>query len=162
MTSPIVRLYITIYTQGADSLKCSKPMPKVVVGVPRVLKVFSWVFIWHGLRSGFIFATMRFSPGRSHFWGKLLLPYYLQHTLRVNLPTPYFLPLGVAGQDPLESEGCCWLKHYLGTLVYVYGLTLHKEVIWVTWHEKGVTTSAANFFGAIKLPWLVKLFAVCS
>ena len=33
-------------TQEADSLKCSKPMPKVVVGVPRVLKVFSWVFIY--------------------------------------------------------------------------------------------------------------------
>jgi len=37
---------INLYTQEADSLKCSKPMPKVVVGVPRVLKVFSWVFIY--------------------------------------------------------------------------------------------------------------------
>ena len=33
-------------TQEADSPKCSKSMPKVVVGVPWVLKVFSWVFIY--------------------------------------------------------------------------------------------------------------------
>ena len=35
-----------MFTQEADSPKCSKSMPKVVVGVPWVLKVFSWVFIY--------------------------------------------------------------------------------------------------------------------
>ena len=34
------------YTQEADSPKCSTPMPKVVIGVPRVLKVFAWVFLY--------------------------------------------------------------------------------------------------------------------
>ena len=34
------------HTQEADSPNRSTPMPKVVVGVPRVLKVFSWVFIY--------------------------------------------------------------------------------------------------------------------
>ena len=34
------------YTQEADRLDCSTSMPKVVVGVPRVLKVFSWGFIY--------------------------------------------------------------------------------------------------------------------
>ena len=33
-------------TQEADSLKCSKAMPKSVVEVPQVLKVFSGVFIY--------------------------------------------------------------------------------------------------------------------
>ena len=33
-------------TQEADSPKCSTTMPKVVVGGPRVLKVFSWIFIY--------------------------------------------------------------------------------------------------------------------
>ena len=31
-------------TQEADSPNCSTLMPKVVVGVPQVLKVFSWGF----------------------------------------------------------------------------------------------------------------------
>ena len=39
-------LYTSDYTQEADSLKCSKPMTKVVVGGPRVLKVFSGVLIY--------------------------------------------------------------------------------------------------------------------
>ena len=33
-------------TQEADSPNCSTSMPKVVVGVPRVLKAFSWGFIY--------------------------------------------------------------------------------------------------------------------
>ena len=41
-----VRLVTGAGTQEADSPKCSKTMPKVVVGVPWVLKVFSWVFIY--------------------------------------------------------------------------------------------------------------------
>ena len=43
-----LQLYGTygIVTQEADRLDCSTSMPKVVVGVPRVLKVFSWGFIY--------------------------------------------------------------------------------------------------------------------
>ena len=35
-----------LITQEADRLDLSTPMPKVVVGVPQVLKVFSWIFIY--------------------------------------------------------------------------------------------------------------------
>ena len=42
-----VKLFsLSCNTQEADRPDCSTSMPKVVVGVPQVLKVFSWGFIY--------------------------------------------------------------------------------------------------------------------
>ena len=43
----LLSLHIKLFiTQEADRPDCSTSMPKVVVGVARVLKVFSWGFIY--------------------------------------------------------------------------------------------------------------------